>query len=238
MASQKDIRTPEALLSFRAEIDAIDNALVALLHKRYGVVQQVAQLKHAIGPQPCHIRAGREAEMHRDIYQRFENSPFHPEAALAIWRHIITASTHMESPLHLAAPDHLRGLVEGYFGDYTPCASWNGAIPESATVLCAPYPDNASSSYWQAILKSPQPWQVFSYAPLIINSDTPRALLLACIDAEPSGDDISYFMGGEPPDDAIRLWGDIWSVAGYSTAHEGARFLGAHATPITRKEPL
>ena len=175
--------------------------------------------------------------MHRDIYDRFKETPFNPEAALSIWRHIISASTSMESRLTVAAPKALCPLVGAYFGDYTPCEDWQGnTLPADAQVLCLPFPTQENHTLWNPVLESEQPWRIFSYAPLVASSTTPTALLVAQIDAEPSGDDVSYFVGSAAPDYANKLEHGIWSVNGYKTEHEDARFLGAHATPILRME--
>ena len=236
MADSNKNPNNQQLVEFRGAIDAIDDKIVALLRERCGIVKQVGELKRSTTDKECYIRSGREALMHRDVYERFQDIGIHPEAALAIWRHIITASTHMEKPMHVGAPASMIGLVDNYFGSYIPRYTWEGDIPTNATILFAPYPTQETTPYWQAVLESAKPWRIFSYAPLVSNSTTPEALLLACIDAEASGEDISYFTGGTKPANATELACGIWFVPEYTTHIDGAHFLGAHATTILRTE--
>ena len=169
-------------------------------------------------------------------YTRFLESDFHPEAALAMWRQLITASTHLESPLHIAAPDSLRAEAVAYFGDYVPQTMWEDAIPSAATILVAPSPQTGAEAYWEHILRSEKPWRIFSYAPLVQHNGTPKALLLAEIEAEPSDDDIAYFVGGTPANGATALTNHIWSLPGYHTEMSDARFLGVHARLLTKEK--
>jgi len=225
------------LAKLRGEIDSIDRQIIALLKTRIGVVAHVAKLKQAIWPGRCHIRPGRESQMHHTMYDAFSGSDFLPEAAVAIWRHIISASTHIESPLYVATSDTLKHLAQGYFGDYVNHVAWNsGPIPTDATIAILPFPASANAALWQDFIKDNPTWRVFASLPVVLKGSAPQALALAPLQAEPSGDDVSYFISAQLPEHATQLahlnrW-VIWSIPGFVTEHEGAQFIGAHGIPI------
>ena len=84
---------------------------------RAAVVRDVAELKAQHWPAACHIRPGREGQMHQAIARRFTGTGFPPLTALSIWRQLIGGSTQIESPLAAVViePDH-RFLAREYFG--------------------------------------------------------------------------------------------------------------------------
>lgn len=233
--------TPEATLAaLRTEIDSIDQQLIALLKQRIGVVGRVGQLKHAHWPGSCHIRPARETQMHRAIFEAFRHSDFLPEAAVAIWRHIISASTHIESPLYVAAPPALGALARSYFGEYVFHLDWEeGALPPKATLAILPFPAASNAALWQRFLAHQPGWRIFAYLPVVLHGGKPQALALAPVACEPSGADVSYFSGGHMPAQGVMHGAGIWSMAGYHPEHAGATFLGAHGVPIRneRVEP-
>jgi chorismate mutase len=225
------------LATLRSEIDAIDREMIALLKNRIQVVKQVAELKHATWPGRCHIRPGRETQMHRAMFEAFQGSDFLPEAAVAIWRHIISASTHLESPLHIATTDALRPLAQSYFGDYVHHISWNnGAMPAEATIAILPFPAAANAALWQDFLKAHPTWRIFASLPVVLHGGLPQALALAPVQAEASGDDVSYFISTTAPEHAtthaqLQRW-TLWSIPGFITEFSSAQCVGAHGIPI------
>jgi len=226
----------QQLLQFRAKIDAVDAQLARLLVERIGVIREVAALKAAYWPNACHIRPGREGEMHRAIAARFADTGFSPLMALAIWRQLIGGSTHVESPLHVtylaAYPEH-RFLAREYFGvqvGATSAATLAEAVAHIKTgqsnILILPTP--TQHDWWRDhALLAEHGLHIFAALPLVENncpSDCTPAVALAAVTPENSGDDISYF---------LRTDGTLAILNGFHTTHENAVFLGAHPRPIT-----
>lgn len=195
--------SPERKLSsFRARIDALDDKLIKLFVERMGIVKEVAALKAKHWPNACHIRSGREGEMHRRIAEAFMGTVFPARAAVTIWRHLIGASTTVESPLHIAylasEPGHFW-LAREYFGpliNLTSVAS--PSLVESSNVLVLPAPDEPGVNWWRnPILHKGKPLMLFAKLPLVeeeLPGEMSPAVALAPITPEASGDDVSYFL--------------------------------------------
>ena len=224
--------TPEEILQlFRAEIDAIDEQLARLLVQRIGVIHQVAALKRQHWPKTCHIRPGREGQMHRAILQRFTGSGFPPLTALSIWRQLIGGSTHVESPLVATVidPDH-RFLVREYFGLQAPVSiaqDFDEALERvksgGANLLILPSPD--ISDWWKnARMLADAGLAIFASLPLVegtLPAGVRPAVALAALTPEDSGDDVSYYVNG----------GKLEKFDGFIEDRDGI-FLGAHPRPI------
>lgn len=230
------METPEQkLTTLRAQIDALDVSIAALLIERTGIIHTVAKLKAAHWPNACHIRPGREGQMHQTIAARFAGTAMRPLAALAIWRQLIGASTHLESPLaitHLTAfPEH-GWLAREYFGlqiHLAPAATLAGATANIAanTSNILLLPTTPASDWWQhaATLQAAGLF-VFAALPLVdgnLPAGTMAALALSTVTPEPSGDDISYFLRDGKP----------ITVDGFHQTLDNGLFLGAHPRPIT-----
>lgn len=111
------------LSELRQKIDAIDDAIIALLIERTEIVEEVGRLKASSGSSFSFIRPGREATMLRRLIDKVQG-PF-PKAAIALlWRTIIAASLNIEQKLQVAVH-----VTEGnntpywysreYFGSFT-----------------------------------------------------------------------------------------------------------------------
>lgn len=211
-------RPEQTLEAHRAAIDAIDSQLIALLKDRIGIVKQVAALKAANWPGKCHIRSGREGRMHQRIAQAFRDSDFPASAALAIWRQIIGASTHVESPLKIAvtSADH-AAMAREYFGvsaEVLPFSSLADALAsKERTILLATRAD-------LPVVRAVAPkLKIFGALPL--QQAEPAALALAELTPEESDDDISYYLRD----------GRIDTQDGFAPNEQ---WLGAHPRPITK----
>lgn len=89
------------LSKLRQKIDAIDDAIIALLIERTEIVEEVGRLKAKSGDTFSFIRPGREATMLRRLIDKVQG-PF-PKAAIALlWRTIIAASLNIEQKLQVA----------------------------------------------------------------------------------------------------------------------------------------
>jgi len=221
--------TQEKLAVLRRQIDAVDEQLIDLLKERIEIVNQVAELKRADGSLQCFIRSGREADILRDIYQQFDGSKFHPEAACAMWRLIISASTQHESAMRLLTPQKLEAAAKSYFGDFMPVA--HTETVDDALAVLAKEPNalmvlphwQADASFWREFAaKRPQSLRVFAAIPFV--GKEPQAFIAANLMPEPSRDDISLFMDED---------GKISSRDGYHTESPLAKYwLGTYARPI------
>ena len=203
MKPSKTKRSPEAALAdFRRKIDTLDDKLIALLIARMGIIRNVAALKAKHWPSPCHIRSGREGEMHRRIAKAFKATSFPPFAAVTIWRQIIGASTMAESPLrvaYLASEPHHYWLAREYFGPLIQLTSVAApSLVESSNILILPAPEEPGVNWWRnPIEHKGNPLRLFARIPLVneeLPGDAFPAVALASITPEPSGDDVSYFL--------------------------------------------
>lgn len=106
------------LEDLRAEIDTIDNSILALLAKRMDIVEKVGSLKRENGHKGVFIRPKREDDMMKAILERGAGK--FPKAALfSIWRAIISASLQVEQPFKVATLKSVGREVFDYFGSIT-----------------------------------------------------------------------------------------------------------------------
>ena len=225
----------QQLLQLRAEIDEIDEELAQLFIKRISIIREVATLKAANWPGVCHIRPGREGQMHRKLAERFTGSGFPPLMALSIWRQLIGGSTHLESPLNITygahSPEHLW-LAREYFGQQVglqkaetlEAALEHVRTGESNILLL---PSNFKAVCWsKAQLIRDAGLYLFAALP-VTDKNLPKgvagAWAFAAVNPENSGDDISYF---------VTKSGALESVDGFTIERSNALFLGAHPRPI------
>lgn len=224
--------TAESMLAtYRMQIDAIDAELVRLLTARADIVGNVKKLKDANWPAACHIRHGREAQMHAAMFKRFASSALGAQAGAEFWRLIISASTMIESPLNIITLTETHADAQCYFSalaNYHVVDSLE-ALTENYTrlpgaILCLSAPLDAR---YVTFFQNHPTLRIFAYAPLVLkNSASPEAYFAAEIISELSGDDISYFIHN----------GAIISLDGFYETHPDfpeARFIGAHGNPLS-----
>jgi chorismate mutase len=196
----------EPIDRLRAEIDRIDDALITLLKERIGVVAKVGELKRAQGQEGLFIRSGREGQMHRRIAEAFAGTAYPPQAMLGIWRLLITASTHHESPLNLgllasgAEDAALPALAVSYFGDFLERRSYSNAGSLLADLAdgririgIVPSPEN-DAGWWLQLAQYRQAGaHIFARLPIMQGRrQDAKALALGIIRPEASGEDESY----------------------------------------------
>ena len=227
--------TPEQKLSqLRARIDTVDESMAQLMIERIAIVREVATLKAEHWPSDCHIRSGREGQMHRAIAERFAGTDVQPAAALAIWRQLIGAATQLESPLHIATLDrnpHHAWLAREYFGvgvtinHYSSMDALLDSIVKKQSniaLVCQPL---VAHIWPEAELLEKVGFKLFASLPVTtqpLPNHTVPALAFAAITPEPSGDDLSYFMRD----------GRVEILNQFQTTHEQAVFLGACPRPV------
>lgn len=183
---------------FRAEIDAIDEKLVRLLNERSAIVKNVgAAKKKSQKSNICYIRAGREAEKVRSIYDLFKDGLFPANAAAHIWRMIICASLSLESRLAISVSsgdDNVYWLAREYFGPFIPVRKRNTSeeviadIEKGvADVGVLPVSDHR---WW---LELPDDIKIFGCVPFLLQNDIKeiKALAFARLLPEETGNDIT-----------------------------------------------
>ena len=118
---------PAGLESLRAQIDAIDRDLLALLNRRAGVATTIGELKRAEGT-PA-FRPEREAAV-IDALKGVNQGPLPTESVAPIWREIMSACRSLETPTRVAYLGPAGTFSElaalGYFGSSIvrlPCAN-------------------------------------------------------------------------------------------------------------------
>ncbi len=181
------------LAKLRAEIDAIDDQILALLKTRMDVVKRVGVWKAQKADGLCPIRSGREATQLKRVSQTAAAGDFSPAAAAHIWRHIINASLALEGRLKLSMHDDARTQMwsREYFGSYTSYAAHHTSvhvvqdiINNIADVGIAPL---FGEHWWLALVNTPV--RVFAALPFIADAPTPHAFAFARLHPEPSGND-------------------------------------------------
>ncbi len=219
------------LSTYRAQIDAMDDELVRLLTARAEIVNRVKKLKDTHWRAACHIRPGREAQMHRAMFTRFAGTHLKAQAGAELWRMIISASTMIESPLNIACLPETESLAQVYFSALasyitTPSVSDFSSLltRDEGLIVCLPYPLSEDAL---TLFDAHHDLRIFAYAPLVLKKTrTPRAVFAARLSCEPSGEDVSYFLHR----------GALEIIPGYHETHPNhpdARFIGAHGQPLT-----
>lgn len=221
----------EQLAALRASIDAIDDELIALFKKRIGIIHHVADLKSTHTPAACHIRPGREGEMHTRIYNAFKDSDFPPAAALVIWRQIIGASTHLESPITVAyaGEEALRWHAREYFGrnvSFVKTDSVEDALKavenKHATIALLPAPSDENLADWARMEHHPA-LKAFAALPVLLDAnDMPAGIAVAAVAPEPTGNDITLLLvpAGSPIQGRVKARNAshmLVAVDGFST---------------------
>lgn len=202
MTADQTISPAERLAAFRSRIDAMDERVAQLLLERTGIIREVAALKAANWPSPCHIRPAREGQMHEAVAKRFSGTDIPPIAALAIWRQMIGAATQLESPLtavSLVHQPHHAWLAREYFGagvgnvmEHSLADMLDTMEQGNANLLLLPH----GGDWWRdaALFKS-HGLSIFATLP-VSTQPLPHgalpALALAPVKPEPSGNDVSY----------------------------------------------
>ena len=242
----------QQLLQFRAQIDGMDDELIALIKKRCEVVQKVGHLKENFLDARCFIRPGREATMLKRIAEQFGDHSFSSGAAAAIWRLVIAASTSIEQPLKITSyfsPTQQDGywLAREYFGMFTnvtketaPSRVIGQLMDGAALVGILPALDSGTEDAWWKLLMDsdaasrPNIFACLPFAcvesPAQTAGSTPRPIALAAgfVDCEKTGDDVTYLaIDGKHDLSQSRIHSH------FASAGENARWLQVLQSPAS-----
>jgi chorismate mutase len=215
----------------RAKIDTIDDRIIALLDERAAIVKNVGEIKKGIQkPGNSFIRSGREADLIRSIYKKFKGNAFPANAAVQIWRVIISASLTLESELAVAVCDpepesRAYWLTREYFGGFLPVSRRknakdviDGILSGNVQVGVLPL---AGGPWWADL---PEEIKVFACVPFVLQHAEHKvgALAVARIEPEATEEDVVLL---KLTADKAMAQGDI---AGIFAKHKiKARVLGS-----------
>ena len=228
----------ESLDDIRAELDAIDGELHALIMRRAEVARRVAAAKAREngGEVGFAVRPGREAQMLRALRGAHEGDlPF--EVVARMWKELINAMTRLQAPLEVVVEDAhtaLLDLARDQFGSATPFAFKPAdQVIDAVKGVRAGVISAEEDGWWRslAIARSTTPEAapyIIVALPFVSEGGLPKAFALGPNAPEASGEDITFGIEGET---FITLDGFFDPV---SFAHEkpGAIYLGASAKPI------
>ncbi len=195
----------ENLTKFRAEIDAIDDEIIALLRKRVNIVHQVGKHKAAAGGKLSFIRPGREASMLRDLAKK--GADILPKEAIAtIWRMIISSSLCIEQDMSIGVfvsqqNESCYWLAREYYGSFVKAKRYE----KTSEVIDAVAKNEVAVGVLPLEMKEHEtPWWVrpsdetndifiFARIPFVVNEggQFPSALAIANVMPEPTEEDVS-----------------------------------------------
>ncbi len=235
-----DTPAPEdaTLDEIRKEIDAIDDAVLALLERRFAAVGRVRNAKSQSSTAASPIRPAREAAILRRLLGRAE-SPVPAELTVRLWRAIISAATQSQAPIaihvgkKLNSSIGLRLRIRDYFGTI-PVEEWRDEAQALMQV-------NAGTGDL-CVVETETPWaeafmqgkagsaQVIAVLPFLRDAAQPKLLIFGHARAEPTGNDETIIIsnGSLPRDFApAPLWQiksgtrRVSCLPGFLSEHEG-----------------
>ena len=195
------------LVSLRAELDRLDDALHNTLMRRAEVVKQVAALR-VKGPVP--LRPGREAAIIRRLLARHDGG-LPAFGIVRIWRELLGATTAQQHPLVVSVcaaggdPAYLA-LAREHFGALTPMRPHRNpaeALADvragHATVAVLPMPAEGEASFdawWTVLLHHGDPRvhivaRLPFWAPRPEGTPAVQGLVVSVAAPDPSGQDRS-----------------------------------------------
>lgn len=195
------------LNEFRAEVDRLDDAMLDLLIERMAVVQRIGSVKGDRHRGGLALRPAREAAILRRLTTRAGES-FPRAALLRMWRELLGATTNSQAPLSVSVWEPadrpgIRDLGRDHFGAMTPlhgaesaCAALRGVENGTAQIALLPMPEERDQ-WWRGLLGGGErPLRVISRLPFLDRPGEarPRALAVAALEPEPSGDDLTLLV--------------------------------------------
>ncbi len=242
-----------SLAQLRAEIDRIDDELLATLERRVAIGRRVAAAKgDATGP---YLRPGREAAILRRLSAAASDDL--PIATLErIWREILGANLSRQvDPLTVvyapAGADGVFDLARDRGGAATRIERADSAaeairacVDGRATLSVLPDIADTRWRWWPELIEesAPRP-RVIARLPLFQAAGSP-AYGVAAQEPDPSGDDVTLYAvrgAAEGALDTAEIEGTHWSLIaadGYlEVGHipAGAALIGAYARPETSR---
>jgi chorismate mutase len=205
--------TETNLEKIRSEIDAVDEAMLRLLERRFAAIEIIkAAKKHMPGP-ASPMRPAREAEIVRRLLG-LKKRAVPSQLVVRLWRGMISAATGLQADVrvHMAEESQeLRDLVRDHFLglQFEQHAQVRDAIEETRMRASDVAVVRASSNWILPVLQG-RDLSVIGTLPLLApRHEAPLLLILGHAKAEPSQDDetlVTIPAGKELP------VGTLWSV--------------------------
>ena len=215
--------SPRSLDEVRERIDAIDDAVLALLHDRAHVVEHVGRLKREGGGTGANsaFRPAREVAMLRSLYARTRD-PLTFTTVAAVWREIISGFTAAQVSLPIRTMAETATLARETFGAQalislapSPAECLSAVTRTPGTVALLP----ADGIDWRSVAESGG--KIVAAAPFVGTEIEAWCVTLG----EPgeSGEDMTLAMA---PDGTIR------HIPGIHTDLADETFIGAYPVPL------
>jgi chorismate mutase len=199
MSAQK-----EDLSQFRKQIDKIDDKIISLLKDRMEIVKQVGKHKSQNSPTQNFIRAGREADMLRDLTKKADSS-FPPAAIATIWRMIISTSLCTEQEMSISAycdtnHNSCYWHAREYYGTFvkTVCEDSTQKVIENVasgqtSIGMLPLIDDSETPWWDRPREEKNNIYIFARIPFIESDDDDSipSLSIANVMPENTDEDVS-----------------------------------------------
>lgn len=198
---------PASLDDLRREIDAIDDALLASLVRRAGLMGRVAQAKQAQGD-PSPIRPGREAVVLRRLLER-SSEPLPPAVVARVWRELTAAAVSLQGSLSVAVCGQSKSvgywdLARNHFGSSTPMTlhvspmvALRHVVDQEGGLAVLPLPQEGDRDpWWRAMLSDDAAaprivWRLPFFASLTGRFEDLGAFVVGCVAPEPTGRDVT-----------------------------------------------
>ncbi len=196
--------SPPSLAELRRQIDGIDDALHDLIMRRAELVRDIRSAKPEGMPT---IRLAREAQILRRLLGR-HSGQFPRRTLVQMWQEMIDAFTWLQGSLRIAAPRALERLVRDQYGVLADIVWIDDpaglmTLPDGASLAILPWPAD-EQRWWLELAAMSNPPGIVASLPFFADGDSPRALVLAYLPFEPSGDDCSLIVSRN---DKIRFEG-------------------------------
>lgn len=205
-----------ALAALRAELDGIDDALLAVLRQRAEVVARVARTKDGVA-----LRPGREAAILRRLLATHDGS-LAPVAIVRIWRELFAATTALQGRFVISVaetdPSHaMTACAREQFGAATPLRIWQtpaqaiadlGSGAAAAAVLPTVSEQDGPGGWWTTLVqRNDRQVHIVGllpfWAPRAEGAPRASAMVVSAVAPDPSGADRTL-IGIELPEQASR----------------------------------
>jgi chorismate mutase len=211
-----DMEKPLTLFSveqIRSEIDAVDDAMLGLLQRRFAAIDAIKAAKQSENAKASSpMRPAREAEILRRLCRRGQGQvPVH--LMVRLWRSIISAATSAQADVTVHIPDdiaenhEMRDMTRDYFAGL-PLRRQPDSTRLIEEVAAPDIGVVRANSDWIAPLMKSQRLKVIGLLPVTgRREETPVLLILGQANAEPSGDDQTLVASKGGSDIAVApLW--------------------------------
>lgn len=233
--------TPDSSLdALRREIDAIDDAILDLLVKRFAATARVKDAKSrdgSIAASP--FRPAREAAVLRRLAER-SGTRLPADTLVRLWRVILSSSTQSQAPVTLHVTEALTQDMDARLGVAQHfCGMAIRIHPDAAAALAALRHNTGDL----ALLPPTSDWAepfckghageacIIGTLPVTAGPLVPDLLIFGHADPQPSGDDETILL---TPADGAGLNGALWQAQSGSWTVSGLPgFLTADHPPIS-----